>query len=226
MFEREYRSLSLELLRNGGIFEKIITEVFPNEKYDSAESLIHNFTQSHDPEYQSSVLRELLIASVDKSYQQYCFLLLTALFWRNLTYLACSCEGRNLAPRDLLSQANLILLELGVKASKRAPSEKIYVNLSRSLRRDFYAWVSANDFEYIDIGEHQVPEPHQTSDATQAIKQILATNILKKKELELWLEVARDERSLKEIAEEKGVNYDAFQKRLRRINQKIEKNKK
>gem|GEM_PF-4716391 len=225
MFDAQYRLLSNDIRRRTKVFEKISTNYFNKYRFQSVESLIKAFTESKEPSYQSSIISELLKASNTPDFQQYCYLLLTAIFWRNLTYLASSCNGRNLAPEDLLSQGNLILLELCAKAAAKPPAEKAYANLTRSLRRDFYIWVKANDFEYAEIEDHHIPHTPQSTDTEKFIKQILASKILKSKELELWLDVARDERSLKEIATERGVNYDAFQKKLRRITQKIENHK-
>ncbi|MBC8191616.1 MAG: sigma-70 family RNA polymerase sigma factor [FCB group bacterium] len=225
MFDAQYRSLSQEIRRRTQVFEKIRTKYLNQYPFKSAESLIQAFTELQDPSYQSSIIAELLKASNTPELQQFCYLVLTAIFWRNLTYLASSCRGRNLVPEDLLSQGNLILLELCSKAAGKPPSIKIYANLTRSLRRDFYIWVKANDFEYAEIEDHHIPHTPQSTDTDKIIKQILAAKILKSKEMELWLDVARDERSLKEIACEQGVNYDAFQKRLRRITQKIENHK-
>jgi DNA-directed RNA polymerase specialized sigma24 family protein len=225
MFDAQYRSLSQEICRRTQVFENIRTNYLNQYPFESPESLIQAFTESQEPSYQSSIIVELLKASNTPDFQQFCYLVLTAIFWRNLTYLASSCQGRTLAPEDLLSQGNLILLELCAKAASKPPLIKIYANLTRSLRRDFYIWVTANDHDYVEIEDHHTPHTPQRTDADKIIKQILASKILKKKELELWLDVARDGRSLKEIANERGVNYDAFQKRLRRITRKIEDHK-
>ncbi len=225
MFDAQYRSLSKEICRRTQVFEKITNNHFNQYPFESPESLIQAFTKSKEPSFQSSIITELLKASKTPDFQQFCYLVLTAMFWRNLTYLASSCQGRNLAPEDLLSQGNLILLELCVKAAAKPPSIKIYANLTRSLRRDFYIWVTANDHDYVEIEDHHTPQTPQSTDTDKIIKQILASKVLKSKEMELWLDVARDGRSLKEIARERGVNYDAFQKRLRRITRKIEDHK-
>jgi len=225
MFDAQYRSLSKEIRRRTQVFEKISTKYLNKHPFKSPESLIQAFTESKEPSYQSSIITELLKASNTPDFQQFCYLVLTAIFWRNLTYLASSCQGRTLAPEDLLSQGNLILLELCAKAAGKPPSIKIYANLTRSLRRDFYIWVTANDHDYVEIEDHHTPHTSQSVDTDKIIKQILASKILKSKEMELWLDVARDERSLKEIADERGVKYDAFQKRLRRIAKKIETHK-
>lgn len=226
MFERQLESLNKEINRNESLFEHLTLNNSQLNKFISGSDLIERFISSKDIPWQSEIINSLIYKSNHPTTQQYCFLILTALFWRNLTYLASSCSGRQFSPDDLLSQAGLNLLQLISKAAKKPKLEKIYYNITRSLRRDFYIWVKANDFEFTEIPESQTEPEIPTVDTEKIISRIISQKILKKKEVDLWLEVERDERSLQEIAKEKGINYDAFQKRIRRIIKKIEKHKK
>lgn len=226
MFERQLESLHIEINRNESLFEYLKQNNSPLNKFISASDLIEGFISSKDIPWQSEIINSLIYKSNHPPLQQYCYLILTALFWRNLTYLATSCSGRQFSPDDLLSQSQLQLLQLISKASKREKQEKIYSNISRSLRRDFYIWVKANDFEFSEILESHTEPEIQTIDTDKIISRIISEKILKKKEVDLWLEVERDKKSLKEIAKEKGIKYDAFQKRIRRIIKKIEKHQK
>ena len=226
MFEREFSSLAREIAKNDTIYIHLSTEYPSLRQHRSSQNLVDDFHQSKDVSWQSSVINAFIQASVNPSYQQFSYLIITALFWRNLTYLSGSCGGRNIHPEDLLSQGNLILLQLVTKAGVKHPQEKIYANLSRSLRRDFYIWVKANDQDFDQIPETQVQIQNTPINTEKIIKRILAEKVLKKADVDLWLEVERDDRTLKEVAAEKGLKYDAFQKRIRRIQKKIEAHKK
>lgn len=226
MFERQLESLNNEIKRNESLFEHLTLNNRQLKKFISAGDLIERFISSKNIPWQSKIINCLIYKSNHPALQQYCYLILTALFWRNLTYLATSCSGRQFSPEDLLSQSQLQLLQLITKAAKRETQQKIYSNISRSLRRDFYIWVKANDFEFSEIPKSHTEPEIPTIDTDKIISRIISEKILKKKEVDLWLEVERDKRSLKEIAKENGINYDAFQKRIRRIIKKIEKHQK
>jgi hypothetical protein len=226
MFEGQFESLFKEINRNQKVFELLVNENPHLNQFLSATDLIDKFLSSKDIPWQSEILNTLVKTSRIPILQQFCYLIITAIFWRNLSYLATSCKGRQIVPEDLHAQANLSLLQLVSKAAQKPVQEKIYSNLSRSLRRDFYRWVEKNDFQFSEIPE-SLPEISSTPvDTDKIIKQILSKKLLLKREVELWISVEKDERSLKEIAKTKGIKYDAFQKRIRRINQKIEKHKK
>lgn len=223
MFERQLQSLYEEINHNEIKFELLTQSDHRLNRFLSAGDLIERFLASKDVPWQSEIINVLIQLSNKPQLQQFCFLILTAIFWRNLTYLVMSCSERQITSEDLLAQSSLILLQLICKSAKKPDQQKMYGNLSRSLRRDFYIWVKENNFEFSEIPKSQPELPDTHVDTDKIIRRILSDKILKKTEVDLWLEVERDERSLKEIAREKGINYDAFQKRIRRINKKIEK---
>ena len=223
MFERQLQSLYEEINHNEIKFELLTQSDHRLNRFLSAGDLIERFLASKDVPWQSEIINVLIQLSNKPQLQQFCFLILTAIFWRNLTYLVMSCSERQITSEDLFAQSSLILLQLICKSAKKPDQQKMYGNLSRSLRRDFYIWVKENDFEFSEIPKSQPELPDTHVDTNKIIRRILSEKILKNTEVELWLEVERDERSLKEIAREKGMNYDAFQKRIRRINKKIEK---
>jgi len=226
MFDKQLESLCQEINRHHHVFKQLQEKEEIFRGFISAEILIDDFLQSQNRIWQSSVLNALIRQSQNPRFQQYCYTFITRLFWRNLTYLSSGCQSRQISSEDLLSQANLILLEQVVKASSKPPQEKRYINLTLNLKRDFYIFVEANDFQFSEISDNYTEETIPFIDSDKIIKQILLTNLLSREEIDLWLEVERDSRSLKEIADEKGFKYDAFQKKMRRLNNKIEKHSK
>jgi len=226
MFDKQLESLCQEINRHHHIFKQLQQRENLFREFTSAENLIDKFLQTENRIWQSSILNALIRESKYHRFQQYCYTVITRLFWRNLTYLSSGCQSRQISSEDLLSQANLILLEQVIKASTNPPQEKRYINLTLNLKRDFFIFVEKHDFQFSEISDNYTEETIPFIDSDKIIKQILLTNLLSREEIDLWLEVERDSRSLKEIADEKGFKYDAFQKKMRRLNNKIEKHSK
>lgn len=124
MFERQLESLHLEINRNESLFEHLNLNNSQLNKFISACDMIERFISSKDIPWQSEIINSLISKSNHPALQQYCYLILTALFWRNLTFLATSCSGRQFSPEDLLSQSQLQLLQLISKSDEKEKKGK------------------------------------------------------------------------------------------------------
>lgn len=221
MFERQLQSLNDEIGRNVRAFETLKKmEPFLSE-FLSADDLINRFLLSKDAAWKNEVLSILIQTTKKPILQQFCSLMIIAVFWRNITFLATSCDGRQITPEDLHSQASLILLEHVSKAARKNKKGKLCINLALNLRRDFYLWVKEIDFQFYEIPESQEELNHPTIGTDNVIRRIIKSKVLSKSDIEFYLDLKRDGRKVATIAKERGVKPNTLRKKLQRIEKKM-----
>lgn len=221
MFERQLQSLNDEIARNERAFESLKNIEPVLKEFFSASDLIDRFLLSKDAIWQNEVLSILVKTTKKPILQQFCSLMIIAIFWRNITFLAASCEGRQITPEDLHSQASLILLEHVSKAARKNTKEKLYINLALNLRRDFYIWVKANDFQFYKIPHSQEELNNPTIDTDKIIRRIIQSKVLSKSDIEFYLDLKRDGRKVAMIARDRGIKPNTLRKKLKRIEKKM-----
>ncbi|MBL7046497.1 MAG: hypothetical protein ISR95_02515 [Candidatus Marinimicrobia bacterium] len=221
MFERQLQSLFAEITRKAEVFESLIKIEPCLVQFQTAHDLIDKFLESKDAIYQSKILNSLVQATRSKNLQQFCYLIIMAIFWRNIVFLSTSCHGRQITPEDLHSQASLILLEQVSKAARKERKEKLYINLTLNLRRDFFIWVKANDFDFTEIPESQEELDLTIIDTDKIIRRIIRSKVLSKSDVEFYLDINRDGRKVAMIAREKNVKPNSLRKKLQRIEKKM-----
>jgi len=221
MFERQLQSLHAEINRKTEVFESIKIIEPHLVEFQSAHDLIDKFLNSKDSAWQSEILNSLVQSTRSKDLQQFCYLIIMAIFWRNISFLSTSCDGRQITPEDLHSQASLILLEQVSKAARKNRKEKLYINLSLNLRRDFFIWVKANDFQFYEIPQSMDEKTLATIDIDKIVRRIIMSKVLSKSEVEFYLDLKRDGRKVAMIARDRGIKSNTLRKKLQRIEKKM-----
>ncbi len=221
MFDKQLESLCQEIMRHHHIFKQLQQSKSIFRKYPSAVDLINEFLQTKKRIWQSSIINVLIIESKYPQFQQYCYTLITRFFWRNLIYLSTDCTSRQLTTEDMFSQANLLLLEQINRLSKIDSQEKVYINITKNIRRDFYKWVECNDFQFSEFPETQTEIDNNSINTGSIIKRIILSKVLTKPEIEFYLDIQRDGRKISKIAKERNIKPNTLRKKIQRINNKM-----
>jgi len=221
MFDKQLESLCQEINRHHHVFKQLQEKEEIFRGFISAEILIDDFLQSQNRIWQSSVLNVLIRESKYPRFQQYCYTLITRLFWRNLTYLSTDCTYRQLTTEDMFSQANLLLLEQINRLSQIESQEKVYINITKNIRREFYKWVDSNDFQFSELSESQTEIDINSTNTESIIKRIILSKVLTKSDIEFYLDILRDGRKISQIAKDRNIKPNTLRKKVQRIVQKM-----
>jgi len=221
MFDKQLESLCQEINRHHQEFKQLQQRDNIFREFISAENLIDKFLQSQNRIWQSSVLNVLIRESKYPRFQQYCYTLITRLFWRNLTYLSTDCTYRQLTTEDMFSQANLLLLEQINRLSQIESQEKVYINITKNIRREFYKWVDSNDFQFSELSESQTEIDINSTNTESIIKRIILSKVLTKSDIEFYLDILRDGRKISQIAKDRNIKPNTLRKKVQRIVQKM-----
>jgi len=221
VFERQFQALKRAITQNERAYQSLLEHVPELGAFPTADTFIRRFLSSRDAVWKSNILNDLIPAVKHPDLRPFLFLLITAVFSRKLSALATSCPGRQISPEDLYAQANLILLEEVHKAARKHRQEKLYINLTLNLKRDFYLWVKANDFQFNEIQQSQEEWDHPVIDTDKLIRRIIESKVLSKSEIEFYLDLKRDGRKIAAIARDRGIKPNTLRKKLQRIEKKM-----